>query len=145
HCVESHDQRLRELVHERQHVFAVAATEDAVLVLQQHDVDVGASEPARGAHVVAAGALRDRLEDLGSLRRGRLVDDHEGRHVVDPVRGEERLTYVVRERADTAGPWWIRREDGDTHVGLQPPTGPAEIYAVRLPFSQLRPGEYACS
>ena len=59
--MQRHDQRLRELAGERQHVFAVSATEDAVLVLQENDVDVSAAERPRRADVVAARALRDRL------------------------------------------------------------------------------------
>ncbi len=44
HRVQRHDERLRELARERKDVLAVAAAEDAVLVLQQDDVDVESRE-----------------------------------------------------------------------------------------------------
>ena len=40
HGVERDDERLRNGLRERQHVLAVGAAEDAVLVLKEHDVDV---------------------------------------------------------------------------------------------------------
>ncbi len=51
--MQRHDERLRELRDEREHVLAVAAAEDPVLVLEQDDVDVEPAEDPRGAHVVA--------------------------------------------------------------------------------------------
>ena len=83
HRVQRHDERLRELAREREHVLAVLAAEDAVLVLEQHDVDVGAAERAGGANVVAARPLRDGAQDLRPLRARRLVDDDELADVVD--------------------------------------------------------------
>ena len=62
HGVQRDDERLRQLLREREHVLAVAAAEDAVLVLEQHDVDVEPPEHPRGADVVAADGLRDRRE-----------------------------------------------------------------------------------
>ena len=56
-----HDERLCELAGERQHVFAVSSAEDAVLVLEENDVDVSPTERTRRADVVAARALRDGL------------------------------------------------------------------------------------
>ena len=53
HRVQCHDERLGELTREREHVLAVAAAEDAVLVLEQHDVDVESAEQSGGADVVA--------------------------------------------------------------------------------------------
>ena len=54
HRVQRDDERLRQLLGEREHVLAVAAAEDAVLVLEQDDVDVEPAEDPRRAHVVAA-------------------------------------------------------------------------------------------
>ena len=82
-------ERLRQLVRERQHVLAVTAAEDAVLVLQQDDVDVGAAERTGGSDVVAARALGDRLRDLGPLRAGRLVDNDDRADVVHAVDVEQ--------------------------------------------------------
>ena len=62
---------------ERQHVLAVAAAEDPVLVLEQHDVDVEPPEHPGGADVVAADGLRDRREQPAPLRARRLVDDRD--------------------------------------------------------------------
>ena len=38
--MQRHNKRLRELAHEREHILAVPAAENAVLVLEEHDVDV---------------------------------------------------------------------------------------------------------
>ena len=62
HRVQGHDERLGEAAGEREHVLAVGAAEDPVLVLEQDDVDVEPPEHPRGAHVVAADGLRDRRE-----------------------------------------------------------------------------------
>ena len=95
--MQRHDERLRELAREREHVLAVAAAEDAVLVLEKHDVDVGAAERACGANVVAARPLRDGAQDLGPLRARRLVDDDE-------------LTDVVHVRGRRAAPGRTSKE-----------------------------------
>ena len=55
--VQRHDERLRELLRKREDVLAVLAAEDAVLVFEEHDVDVASSENTRSAHVVTARCL----------------------------------------------------------------------------------------
>jgi hypothetical protein len=67
--VQRHDERLGQLLRERQHVLAVGSAEDAVLVLQQHDVDVEAAERPGRADVVAANRLPDRREQPAPLGR----------------------------------------------------------------------------
>ena len=115
HRVQGDDERLRELAGERQHVLAVAPAEDAVLVLEQDDVDIRAAERAGGADVVAARSLRDGLRDLGPLRARRLVDDHERADVIDAVDAEQCEPNVERERTNPAGTGWKRRKDRGTH------------------------------
>ena len=121
HGVQGDDERLRELTDERQHVLAVAAAEDAVLVLEQDDVDVGPAERTGCSDVVAAGALRHGLRDLGPLRARRLVDDDERADVVDAARRRgERPPDVERERTNPACTRWKRRKDRGTHVLCAP-------------------------
>ncbi len=83
HRVQRHDERLGELAGEREHVLAVGAAEDPVLVLEQHDVDVHPAEHPRGAHVVAANGLRDRREQSAPLRARRLVHDRDELDALD--------------------------------------------------------------
>ena len=71
------DERLGQVCGEGEHVLAVGAAEDPVLVLEQDDVDVEPPEHPRGAHVVAANGLRDRREQTAPLRARRLVDDRD--------------------------------------------------------------------
>ena len=67
HGVERHDERLRELLGQRDHVGAVATAEDPVLVLEEDDVDVQPAENSRRADVVAADGLGDRGDETGAL------------------------------------------------------------------------------
>ena len=115
HGVQRHDERLRELSRKREGVGPVPAAEDAVLVLEQDDVDVEASERARGAHIVSARALRDGLEDLRALRARRIVDDDEGAAILDIGDAEQRRSYVERKGSDPARTRRVRREDRGTH------------------------------
>ena len=108
--MQRHDERLRQLLDERRDVLAVAPAEDAVLVLQQDDVDVEPAEDARCADVVAANALRDRRDEARALRPRRLVDDHDLLDAVDLVEAEKGAADVRRESADAAG---ARRVGGD--------------------------------
>ena len=68
HSVQRHDERLCQTLRERQHILAVAAAEDAVFVLKEHDVDVEPAEHPGGADVVAADGLRDRGDQAAPLR-----------------------------------------------------------------------------
>ena len=102
HRVERHDERLRELLHQREHVRAVGAAEDPVLVLEQDDVDVQPAENPRRADVVAASRLGDRRHEPRPLGTGRLVDDHDLLDSVDPVDAQERAADVGRKGADAA-------------------------------------------
>ena len=120
HGVERHDERLRELLDQREHVRAVGAAEDPVLVLEQDDVDVQPAENPRRADVVAASRLRDRRHEPGPLRTGRLVDDHDLLDAVDPVYAEERAADVGREGADAAGARWVGRDDRGAHGSPRP-------------------------
>ncbi len=113
--MQRHDERLRQLAREREHVLAVLAAVDAVLVLEQHDVDVGAGKRAGSANVVAARPLRDGAHDLRALRARRLVDDDELADVVDIADAEQRLPYVEGESANPARAGWERRKDRGTH------------------------------
>ena len=92
---------------EREGVLPVTTAEDAVLVLEQHDVDVVPGQCARRADVVSARALRDGLEDLRPLRARRIVDDDE-RADSPPRRGRRaapfgRRTQRCRSRTRAAG------------------------------------------
>ena len=113
--VQRHDERLRELAHEREHVLPVATAVDPVLVLQQHDIDVRARERPRSADVVSARALRDGAQDLGPLRARRLVDHDELADVVDAGDVEQSSPDVEGESADPARAGWERRKDRGTH------------------------------
>ena len=110
HGVERDDERLCQRLRERQHVLAVEAAEDAVLVLEEHDVDIEPAEHARGADVVAADRLPDRREERAPLWAGRLVQDRDDVDALDVVDAEERPSQVSREGADAAG---ARRKCGD--------------------------------
>ena len=110
--VQGHDERLRQLFGQRHDVFAVAPAEDAVLVLEQNDVDVPAAEDASSPDVVAACSLRDRRNHARTLRPGRIVDDHDLRHGFDLVQSDQRGTNVCGERPDPARTRWVRGDDG---------------------------------
>ena len=107
HRVQRHDERLRQLLREREHVLAVGAAEDAVLVLEEHDVDVETAEQPRRADVVASDALRDRGQNLRALRARRLVDDDDDADLLDPAHVEQRRrgrrTRTCRYRRHAAG------------------------------------------
>src|SRR5581483_11848724 len=105
------DKRLRQLLREREHVLAVPSAEDAVLVLEQHDVDVESSQHPRRPHVIAADGLRDRREQAAPLRTGRPVQDGDELGALDAVDAAQRSSQVRRERADPARPRRIRRDD----------------------------------
>ena len=113
--MQRHDERLRELLRERQHVLAVGAAEDPVLVLEQHDVDVEPAEDPRRADVVATDRLRDRREHAAPLRARRLVDDRDEIDALDAFDVVERAAQVGGERADAAGARRIRGDDRGTH------------------------------
>ena len=130
HRVQRDDERLRELLGERQHVLAVGAAEDPVFVLEQHDVDVEPAEDPRRAHVVAADRLRDRRENTAPLRARRLVDDRDEIDAFDPVDVVERPPQVGRERADPADPRRIRGDDRGTQI--QPPPGTPRPTGTRV-------------
>ena len=98
--------RTRRLVHRRSRTRVARSTTSTSV----------RARAARGAHVVAARSLEDRLHDLGPLRRRRMVDDHERRNVVDVIDGEQRLADVVRERADPARARRVGREDRGPHA-----------------------------
>ena len=68
HRMQRDDERLSQVLGEGQHVLAVASSEDPILVLQQHDVDVEPSERPRSAHVVATYCLSDRRDHPAPLR-----------------------------------------------------------------------------
>ena len=114
--VQRHDERLRELAGEREHVLPVATAVDPVLVLQQHDVDIRARERPRSADVVAARALGRGAQDLGPLRARGLVDHDELDDVVDAGDVEQSSPDIEGESADPARAGWERREDRGTHV-----------------------------
>ena len=109
HRVQRHDERLRQLLDEREDVLAVGAAEDPVLVLEQDDVDIEPAEDPRGADVVAANRLRDRRHEPRPLRAGRLVDDHDLLDAVDPVDAEQRCRgrrpQRCRSRTHAADRW----------------------------------------
>ena len=110
HCVQCDDEGLREILGQREHVGAVVAAEDPVLVLEQDDVDVEPAEDPGCANVVASNRLRDRGHEPRPLRAGRVVDDDDLLDAVDPVDPEQRGAHVGRKGADPAG---TRRVGGD--------------------------------
>ena len=113
--VQCHDERLRQRFGQREDVFPVSPTEDAVLMLEQHHLDVATAENARSPDIVAAGSLRDRRHDARPLRTGRIVDDHDFRHRLDLVQPDQRCTNVRGERPDPACARWVRGDDGCAH------------------------------
>ena len=66
--MQGHHERLRQFARKREHVLAVQAAEDSVLVLEQHHVDIEPPQHAGGSDVVAAHGLRDRREHAAALR-----------------------------------------------------------------------------
>ena len=97
------------LLGERQHVLAVAAAEDPVFVLKEHDVDVEPAEHPGGADVVAADGLRDRREQAAPLRASRARSrPRRGRRARSRARraasraGRQR---TCRSRKPAAGRW----------------------------------------
>ena len=126
HRVQRHDERLRQLLRQRDDVLAVGAAEDAVLVLEQDDVDMRPRQDPRCADVVAADRLGDRRDDTRLLWAGGLVDDHDLVHAVDAVHAEERGAHVGREGADAAGARWVGGDDRGAH-------GPSASLQSRFP------------
>ncbi len=115
HRMERHDEGLRQLFGQREDVFAVTPTEDAVLVLEQHNFDVPAAEDARGPDVVAARSLRYRRHDARTLWARGIVDDHDLRDGLDLVQPNQRRTNVGGERPDSARARWVCGDDGCAH------------------------------
>ena len=116
HRVQGRDQRLRQLLRERQHVLTIGTAEDAVLVLQEHDVDVEPAEHPCGTHVVAADALLDRRQQPASLRTRSLVDDRYEVRAVNAVDAHQGRTKVGCERADPARTRRIRGNNCRAHA-----------------------------
>ena len=116
HRMQGHDERLRQLLRERQHILAVGPAEDAVLVLQEHYVDVEPAEHPGGAHVVAADALFDRRQQPASLRTRSLVDDRDEVRAVNAVDADQGRTKVGGERADPARTRRIRGNNCRAHA-----------------------------
>ena len=121
------DERLRELLREREHVLAVGAAEDPVFVLEQDDVDVEPAEDPRRADVVASDRLGDRRENAAPLRARRLVDDRDEIDALDAFDVVERAAQVGRERADAADPRRVRGDDRGTHQPQPPSRGRPQV------------------
>ena len=111
HRVQRHDERLQELLEQREDVVAAAAAEDPVFVLEQDDVDVESAENPAGPHVVVPNRLVDRRRHTRPLRTGGLVDDHDLLDPFDLVQSEQGRAYVCRERADSARAGWVGGND----------------------------------
>ena len=77
HRVQRHDERLRQFLRKRQHVLPVAAAEDPVLVLKQHDVDIEPPEHPSRPDIVATHRLGDRRQHAPALRARRFVHDRD--------------------------------------------------------------------
>ena len=118
--VKRQDERSRELPRERQHVLAVGAAEDPVLVLQQDDVDVESTQQPCCSDVVAPHCLRHGREDIVALRARRLVDDGDRAHALHARGREQRCADVEGERSDPARARRVRREDRSTHGSVRP-------------------------
>ena len=104
------DERLGEVTREGEDVLAVAAAEDPVLVLEQHDVDVDPAEHPGGTHVVAANGLRDRREHAPPLGARRLVHHRDEVGALDTGVTGQRCSDIGRECPDPAD---TRRVGGD--------------------------------
>ena len=114
HRVQRDDDGLRELVHQREDILAVASAEDPVLVLQEHDLDVEPAEDPGGANVVAAHPLSDRRHQSRPLRARGLVDHDDLLDPVDPVHAKQGRMQVGGKSADAAGARRIGRDDRGT-------------------------------
>ena len=111
--VERHDERPAQLRREGQHVRSVLAAEDAVLVLDHHDVGAAALQCARGSRVVATFLLADTgrpPRPPGPASPSRTIA---ATSTADTPRVQQRVTQVARERADAAGTRWVGRDDAD--------------------------------
>ena len=127
HRVQGHDERLGQLLDERRDVAPVAPPEDAVLVLQEDDVDIEPAEDPCGADIVATNTLRDRGHEPRALRPRRLVDDHELLDAVDPIEAEQGAADVRCEGADAASPRRVGGDDRGAHG--RPASLPSEVPA----------------
>ena len=78
--MQRHHKRLRQLLGERQHVLAVAAAEDPVLVLEQDNVNVKPAKHPGSANIIPANRLGDRREQPPTLGTRRLIHH---RHEID--------------------------------------------------------------
>ena len=114
--VKRQDEWSRELPGERQHVLAVGAAEDPVLVLQQDDVDVESTEQPCRSDVVAPHRLRHGRENIVPLRARRLIDDGDRTNALHVRNRQQRRTDVERERSDPTRARRVRREDRSTHA-----------------------------
>jgi len=113
--VQRHDERLCELPREGEGVRPVLAAEDAVLVLEQNDVDIEPPECSRRADIVSASALGDGLKDLRALRTRGIVDDDKRAAILDLRDAEQRRSHVECKGSDPARARRVRREDRGTH------------------------------
>ena len=109
HGVQRDDERLRELLDEREDVGAVGAAEDPVLVLEQDDVDIQPAQDPRRADVVASSRLSDRGDEAWPLRAGGVVDDRRpsrrGRSRRRRAALRARRPQRCRSRTRAAGTW----------------------------------------
>ena len=137
--MQGHDEWLRELLRKREHVLAVEAAEDPVLVLQENDVDVESAEHPSRAHVVASHGLPDRREEPASLRTRRLVHDRNEVDALDAVDAEQCRAHVGGKRADAARARRVRGNDSRAHAGYLLRTGTGSIRCGSLsPRSCIR-------
>jgi hypothetical protein len=104
--VERGDGRDAEAADEVEHVLAVLAAPDPVLVLDRHDVGAIAQGAGR-AHVVGRHFLADPVMDLGWVERWVVAGVEDG-DLAAARRGRE----VTRERGDAAASRWVGGDEG---------------------------------
>ncbi len=125
HRVQRHDERLGQLLDQREHEGAGDAAEDAVLVLDQDDVGAPGRQRPRDRRVVAADVLPDAGDDLGGVLAVLLPGQ---RDHVDLGRGvglQQRRTQVRCEGPDAARARRVGGHDRDAHWSALPCSGGA--------------------
>ena len=118
--MQGHDERLSKLLRERQDVLPVLAPEDPVFVLQEHDVDIDATDRSRRAEIVATDLLVHDREHAETLRSRRFVENRDDVRARDAVGAGERSTEVGRKGADATRARRIRGDDRGAHSTSRP-------------------------
>ena len=121
HGVQGDDERLVQVLDQGQHIGPGLAAEDAVLVLDQHDVGAASVEQGRDGDVIGPDVLPDHRKDFGFLDRVVVADDRQDVDLDGRVGLQQRRPKIARERSDAARARRVGRDHGNSHRHLSIP------------------------